>query len=46
MLVEEFNSKVIYLNKNVATEITKKKKKNQPGHDSSIITECCVSNWS
>lgn len=27
MLVEEFNSKVIYLNKNVATEITKKKKK-------------------
>lgn len=27
MLVEEFNSKVIYLNKNVVTEITKKKKK-------------------
>lgn len=44
MLVEEFNSKVIYLNKNVATEITKKK--NQSGHDSSINTECCVSNWS
>lgn len=44
MLVEEFNSKVIYLNKNVVTKITKKKK-NQPGHDSSINTECCVSNW-
>lgn len=25
MLVEEFNSKVIYLNKNVVTEILKKK---------------------
>lgn len=31
MLVEEFNSKVIYLNKNVATEITKKKKKISQG---------------
>lgn len=44
MLVKEFNSKVICLNKNVVTEITRKK--NQPPHDYSVNTECCVSNWS